>query len=321
MRICLIGPGIMPIPPTGWGGVEVLMWNYKLELEKQGHEVLICNDYFGNNLENKSILDNSIKKINDWKPDFTHLHYDCYADMMPMIESHRAMTSHYPYIDIPEKRRGYEWIFNKFCQNHSYIFTLSEKNNQHFSHFGARQNLLWKWIYGVDASKFVFSEIPTKPDRTLCLGKIEPRKQQTLLQGLNMNVDFVGPLADSSFNPTQDYLGSWSRDEVCNNVTNYANMILLSDGESAPQVTLEALLSGCGLVVSEEASANLDRTLPFIDVVDRYTTTTNQLREIVATNREKSIQHRKDILEYGKSNFELSKCVLDYTKKIESIIE
>ena len=50
MRICLIGPGIMPIPPTGWGGVEVLMWNYKIELEKQGHQVLIYNEYFGNNL-------------------------------------------------------------------------------------------------------------------------------------------------------------------------------------------------------------------------------------------------------------------------------
>ena len=135
-----------------------------------------------------------------------------------------------------------------------------------------------------------------------------------------MGVDFVGPLADTSFNATRNYLGPWSREQVCKNVTNYANMILLSDGESAPQVTLEALLSGCGLVVSEEASANLDRSLPFIDVVDRYTTTTNQLREIVATNREKSIKHRKDILEYGKCNFELSKCVSDYANKIKSVI-
>ena len=44
-------------------------------------------------------------------------------------------------------------------------------------------------------------------------------------------------------------------------LTNYANMILFSDGEAAPQVTCEALLSGIGLVVSKEASANLDASL------------------------------------------------------------
>ena len=28
MRLALIGPGIMPIPPDGWGAVESLIWDY-----------------------------------------------------------------------------------------------------------------------------------------------------------------------------------------------------------------------------------------------------------------------------------------------------
>ena len=32
MKIVLIGPGIMPIPPTGWGAVEILVWDTKLSL-------------------------------------------------------------------------------------------------------------------------------------------------------------------------------------------------------------------------------------------------------------------------------------------------
>ena len=43
MKIVLIGPGIMPIPPTGWGAVEILVWDTKIALEKLGHEVLIIN--------------------------------------------------------------------------------------------------------------------------------------------------------------------------------------------------------------------------------------------------------------------------------------
>ena len=43
MKIAIIGPGIMPIPPTGWGAVEILIWDEKLALEKFGHEVLIVN--------------------------------------------------------------------------------------------------------------------------------------------------------------------------------------------------------------------------------------------------------------------------------------
>ena len=40
MKISIIGPGIMPIPPTGWGAVEILIWDQKLALEELGHEAV-----------------------------------------------------------------------------------------------------------------------------------------------------------------------------------------------------------------------------------------------------------------------------------------
>ena len=43
MKIGLIGPGIMPIPPTGWGGVEHLIWNFHNQLKKIDDEVVIIN--------------------------------------------------------------------------------------------------------------------------------------------------------------------------------------------------------------------------------------------------------------------------------------
>ena len=312
MKICMIAPGELPIPPKGWGGVEALIWNYKGELENQGHEVVITNT---------KDLRSVIQAVNAWKPDFVHLQYDVYADIMPYIQAPvKAMTSHYPYLDYPDMRKDYEWIFHKFCQNHSYIFTLSELNNFHFKSFGAREDLLWAWTYGVNSENFNFNLNPSLPERTLCLGKVEPRKQQAYLQTLNANIDFAGPVVDNKFNQTDSScLGMWSRDQVYNELTEYANLILFSDGEAAPQVTAEALLAGCGLVVSKEASANLDESLPFVDVVDRTTIDSETLIKTIEKNRINSIKHRKEIRKYGLETFDLKDCVSRYIEKIEEL--
>ena len=43
MKIALIAPGIMPVPPPGWGAVEILIWDYYNELQAAGHNVVIIN--------------------------------------------------------------------------------------------------------------------------------------------------------------------------------------------------------------------------------------------------------------------------------------
>ena len=37
MKLSIIGPGIMPIPPQGWGAVEILIWDLKCAYEELGH--------------------------------------------------------------------------------------------------------------------------------------------------------------------------------------------------------------------------------------------------------------------------------------------
>jgi len=309
MKICLIGPGILPIPPTGWGGCEILMWNLKCELENQGHDVLIVNT---------KDLRKAINDTNIWSPDFVHLHYDEYADIMPYITAPRAMTSHYPYLDYPAKRSGYEWIFQKFSQNHSHIFSLSDRNSYHFRINGVSSDLVWDWMYGVPSSDFRFVESPVHHNKTICLGKIEPRKFQSFLQNVK-NIDFAGPIADNRFKKLSSYLGIWTRDQVYNNLTNYANLVLFSDGEAAPQVVPEALIAGCGLVLSEEAAANLDLSLPFIDVV-KTDCSSDELDIIIKNNRIKSLGMRSQIRKYGLNKFGMTSCTKLYIKKIEKII-
>ena len=56
MKISIIGPGIMPIPPKGWGAVESLIWDYNIELKKLGHDVQIVNTQNRQDIINQVIL-------------------------------------------------------------------------------------------------------------------------------------------------------------------------------------------------------------------------------------------------------------------------
>jgi autotransporter strand-loop-strand O-heptosyltransferase len=37
MRICQVTPGLISIPPNGWGAIEKIIWEYKQSLERMGH--------------------------------------------------------------------------------------------------------------------------------------------------------------------------------------------------------------------------------------------------------------------------------------------
>lgn len=47
MKVTLVGAGMIPIPPPGYGAVEKHVWNLAKALEARGHEVRIVNKVFG----------------------------------------------------------------------------------------------------------------------------------------------------------------------------------------------------------------------------------------------------------------------------------
>jgi hypothetical protein len=111
-------------------------------------------------------------------------------------------------------------------------------------------------------------------------------------------------------------LGEWDKPTLYNGLTDYANLILLSDGEADPLVVKEALIAGLGLVISECACANLDLSLSFITVIpnDKRADLNYVKREIIR-NRIHSLKHRAEIREYGLSKFAWN-AILDQYEKI-----
>jgi len=291
MRFSIIGPAT-PIPPVGWGAVESLIWDYKVTLEKLGHTVQIIN------ISNPKEI---IHRLNDFQPDFCHIQYDDWIVLYPYIQYPCACTTHFAYLEQPEKMNGYGRIFGLFQQSKPNVFCLSESIKKAYSILGGiPDHKLFVVPNGVDLNLFRHTDTPEFPDRSIYLAKIDYRKRQHKFQSID-SLFFAGNIADKKFNENHNYLGEWTKEYLHDYLTDYGNLVLLSDGEAHSLVIMEAFASGLGVVVSEFATANLDLDKEFITVIPESKIDDPQFVEYaIKKNREYSVAHRSEILKYAK---------------------
>ena len=312
MKIALVAGGHLPIPPKGWGGVEHLIWNFHNQLKKIGDEVSIINT---------TSIDQIIEKLNSENFDAVHLHYDQYANLMPHIKCNKKMvTSHYPYLENPEPQ--YTFLYDLLNTSESHIVCLSDRIKKEFLHRGSDSTNVSVLPCGIDVDSYsIDEESVLYPDRSIVVGKIEPRKRQAFLQNKNLNIDFIGNNTDPNFDTNDPcYYGEQSKQDIMDNLTSYANMVLLSSGEAHPFVCLEAMASGLGLVLSEQSTANLDVGLPFINVIpDTKLNDTDFLRDQIVSNRKTSLTMRKEIRQYCKDNFDWCAIIQKYKEIINKL--
>ena len=313
MRIAIVGPGIMPIPPTGWGAVEILIWDSKVALEKLGHVVKIINTQSPTEI---------IKRINEIRPDFVHIQYDDFIELYPYVQYPCAITSHFGYLEQPKKWDYYgDRIAKPFGKIKPNVFCLSSGiKDTYMEQLDIPEERLFVTPNGVDFDKFEFSEQPVYPDRSVYLAKIDYRKRQHMFQSIN-SLYYAGNNADPRFDTGKNYLGEWSKEDLYKNLTEYGNLVLLSDGEAHPLVCLEAFAAGLGVVVSEWAAANLDIDLPFIDVISEdKISDIEYVEDTIRLNREFSIHNRGSILEYAKKFDWVNVIKNNYVPTIEKLL-
>lgn len=300
MRIAIIGPGLMPIPPKGWGAVESLIWDYNVVLKEMGHEVKIVNE---------RNLNNIIKKTNQFNPDVIHIQYDNHNQLSKYFKKPVVLTSHYAYLEQPNRHGNYNRFFRDFINSDAYIFALSKGIKQTYIKHGKTPNKIFVVPNGVKFDSFNFIKSPE--DKSIYLAKIDSRKCQYKYHNIP-NLYFAGNIVDSKYNKN-NWLGEWSKPQLYKNLTNYSNLVLLSDGEAHPLVCMEAMAAGLGIVISEYAKANLDISLPFIDVIpNNKLNNLEYVKSVIKKNREISRQHRKEIRQYVIDNFSWEKIIDKY---------
>ena len=303
----------MPIPPTGWGAVEILVWDTKNALEELGHEVQIINtkDY-------RQIING----INAFVPDFVHVHYDEFIPIMPYIQYPAAITSHFGYLERREMFNGYINVAKEFQRLKPVVFCLSEGIKKVYNvMFDVPKDNTYVTPNGVNLDRFRRSMDPEYPNRSLYLAKIDYRKRQHLFQSID-SLWYAGNLADNRFNTDKNYLGEWSKETLYEQLTDYGNLVLLSDGEAHPLVCMEALAAGLGVVVCEWGKANLDLDKEFITVIpEDKINDIDFVEDAIIKNREYSVNHREEIIEYSKK-FEWKEVLRNhYIPSVEKVIE
>ena len=202
-----------------------------LHLKKLGCEVQIINTKDARQI---------ISEINGFRPDFVHVHYDEFIPIVPFIQYPNAITSHFGYLERREMFNGYINVANEFQRIKPNIFCLSEGIKKVYNvMFDIPKEKTWVTPSGVNTDAFEYVEDPTHPDRSIYLAKIDYRKRQHLFQSIE-SLWFAGNIADDRFNTKKNYLGEWSKDKLFNELTEYGNLVLLSDGEAHPLVCMES---------------------------------------------------------------------------------
>jgi len=318
MKIALIGPGIMPIPPPGWGAVEILIWDYYLELTKQGHRADIINKMRTSDHDQSSTETlysrELIQTINDGNYDFVHIHYDCLYYIMPHLTCRNVgITSHFPYIDQPDKYGGFDVIFHNICYNRNHsIFALSKKDYAVFESQCVDKYRLFLLVNGANHNKILPNDNGENKNRSIYIAKVDERKQQRKYCTIP-NIDFYGKCDDHHFSQLACYLGEKPHDELMDIMAGYGNLVLLSTGENGtPLVIKEALMAGLPVVTNKYASNDLNENLPFIDIIpDDKLDNLEYIEQIIQNNLGKQWM-KDDIRKYAVEYFSWEKLVSDY---------
>ncbi|HEY0979825.1 MAG TPA: glycosyltransferase family 4 protein [Candidatus Paceibacterota bacterium] len=311
MKIALIGAGVDSIPSKKFGAIEMILWNYKRDLERLGHEVVIFNTQ---NLKEVSTA------INNGAFDFVELNYSEYVSFFSKhLEVPFCTVCHSGYITNRKKWSiGYTAVFYDTMKSPG-IIALSEDIRQLYIRNG-HSGFLRVVRNGIDTEHFTLQEKGN--DRAICLGRIEPRKRQAWLANTvrdTVDLDFVGPIQDPTFKALArtQHKGYWMKDEVYKNLSQYSCLVLLSDGEAAPLVVPEALAAGLSIVVSKSAAANLDEQLPFITVLPDDTSDPEVIAQSINDQIKNNTLYRAEIVAYAKHYFDNKAVVSDFMKVVE----
>jgi glycosyltransferase involved in cell wall biosynthesis len=320
VHIVLIGPGISSIPPKGWGACESLIWDYKLFLEKDPLiKVTIVNT------PNRDAI---VSETNSLQPDVVHIQYDDHWVIHSKLKcKYIILTGHYAYLDQLDTFRYNEYretILKGFLSlsqvPNIFIFALSPSIQDMYIKHGFPKDKVFVMHNGANDEIFRYTETPKFTERSLYLGKIETRKRQRFFQSIDC-IDFAGNCTDAAFNKSNPrYLGEWTKSVLYDSLTDYANLILISDGEAHPLVVCEALVCGLGLVISKEASANLDLSLPWIEIIpDDKISDLQYVQNVIIKNQIISVQNRKLIRDYGLKHFSWTVVTKQYKYLLNSI--
>jgi glycosyltransferase involved in cell wall biosynthesis len=274
-KILIVAPGLLPIPPSGWGAVELLTHETAIELSNKFHVTV---------LNSRSLWSWISVLRNRYVAAVVH-----YEEMVAPTSLVRALRfrdrpilfcSHYGYLDQPMKwnpefRRKFGKAL-KHLRKTDYFLALSPSIAK-----VVREMTQAQTIYSPNGSSLTPVHRARGGGGLLILGKVEDRKRQfEVVSALRAEFPLtcVGPIADARVENLlrsqvdkslrEIFVGPWSRAEVAERLSSYDVLLLPSEAEADALVLYEAQLAGLSIIVCSRAIGSQDPTLPWVHSVD-----------------------------------------------------
>jgi autotransporter strand-loop-strand O-heptosyltransferase len=197
MKITQVTPGLIPVPPNGWGAVEKIIWNYKLNFEKMGHE---CDVTYLNYVDINS--------------DIIHIHVANLAIEAKQRGIPYIFSLHDHHVVRHGKNSGTYWENLEAIKGSVISFTHAEFLIDYFD----ETDKLFYLSHGVDTEYFSYTPKEITEHKLLCVANNGYRDNQSYdrkgfrfaieaAKELGLPITIVGPKNNENFfNVNEDLL-------------------------------------------------------------------------------------------------------------------
>ena len=298
LKLLIVAPGQMAIPPSGWGAVENIIVETQSVFEAVGFEVWLLNS--------KNIKEWKLATQIEYNIILNHSDQDCLRikKLFPSIPL--VTISHYGF-------GAFEDSWNKDFKNilknmevSDKIICLSEEIKQTFANHVDSSKLL----VSPNGSSFspIIGRDPKGP--LVCVGKVEKRKFQyelwQIFKNSSRKIEFIGPISDERVfrelktdNKIKDvFIGVKNKEFLANNLHFYSGLILPSLGEADALVLYEAQLAGLPIFVTKRGLGSQNSDLKWIHIIP-------QAPEVSLIEKKLNLNETsaQDIALYSKKNY------------------
>lgn len=330
LKILHITPGVLEIPPKGWGAVEKIIWNYKIQFEKMGHQFDIGLPW----------------DIKDGY-DIIHVHMANQSIDLNMNKYKYIYSLHDHHVYIRGKNsRLYEQ--NLIAMKKSII---SLTHAEYLIDYFDSTDKLFFLEHGVDTNLYVDKNIKKENHKLLCVAsngliddKLNDRKGFRLsiesAIELNLPITIVGPESNKKFFENNEDLLKYNKlkiiynpteSELINIYNDHTIFLHLSNLEAGhPNLTiLESLSCGLPVVGTYLGKSNLNgiirTSLNKNDVIERinyviqnYDKLKNYIKETIKNFDWENVSKKLEQIYYNVKDIKLN-----FTNKLmkEKIIE
>ena len=219
MRIALISSSIYPVPPSNYGGLELVVWNLAESLDGLGHDVTIIGPRGSMCTEHGNVIETIPSQTNvahDWfQAELTSYNiYKPFLGYFDVIHDHSWFGCAYlakkdnPHLKICHTHHSmFDWTTKPDCVDHLNMIGCSDAQSIHISEV---LNEPCKTIHhGIDLDMYPFKE--DKLENYLSLNRI------TNFKGIDMFCDIIDRcgvfgdvVGEDKFVENQDYVKSIS---------------------------------------------------------------------------------------------------------------